>query len=50
MIDKRKMLLKILKVKSDTLKIYNKIPVPFNKGLKPNMDITKLFEYFERMK
>ncbi len=30
--------------------LYNKIPAPFNKGLKPNMDITKLLEYFERMK
>jgi hypothetical protein len=50
MTDKRKMLLKILKVKSDMLKIYNKIPAPFNKGLKPNMDITKLIKYFERMK
>jgi hypothetical protein len=48
--DKRKMLLKILKVKSDTLKIYNKIPEPFNKGLKPNMDITKLIEFFKRVK
>ena len=47
---KRKMLLKILKVKSDMLKIYNKIPAPFNKGLKPNMDVTKLLKYFERIK
>ena len=48
--DKRKMLLKILKVKSDTLKIYNKIPAPFNEGLKPNMDITQLIEFFKRVK
>ena len=32
------------------LKIYNKIPAPFNKGLKPNMDITKLIEFFKRVK
>ena len=50
MTSKRKMLLKILKVKRDTLKIYNKIPAPFNKGLKPNMDITKLIEFFKRVK
>ena len=42
MTEKEKMFLKILKIKKDMLKIYNKIPAPFNKGLKPNMDITKL--------
>ena len=50
MTEKEKMFLKILKIKKDMLKIYNKIPAPFNKGLKPNMDITKLIKYFERMK
>ena len=48
--DKRKMLLKILKVKRDTLKIYNKIPSPFNQFVKPNTDITQLLKYFERIK
>lgn len=50
MTEKEKMFLKILKIKKDMLKIYNKIPAPFNEGLKPNMDITQLIKYFERIK
>jgi hypothetical protein len=50
MTEKEKMFLKILKIKKDMLKIYNKIPAPFNEGLKPNMDITQLIEFFKRVK
>jgi len=50
MIDKRKMLLKILKLKIDMIKIHKKIPSPFNQFVKPNTDITQLLKYFERIK
>jgi len=48
--DKRKMLLKILKLKIDMIKIHKKIPEPFKQFVKPNTNLDKLFKYFERIK
>ena len=50
MTNKMDMILKILKVKSDIIKIHKKIPSPFNQFVKPNTDITQLLKYFERIK
>jgi len=49
-IKKDKMLLKILKIKIDMIKIYQKIPAPFNEFVKPDTNLDKLFKYFERIK
>lgn len=50
MIDKRKMILKILKLKIDMIKIHQKIPEPFKQFVKPDTNLDKLFKYFERIR